>query len=144
MKTIREQVIDFMEHNEQLTKLKGENWYKMEDSLVELVESITHQKDKSYKKKYIITILCHDDIQKDPKDDNWYSDCVSHIFTDYEKAKECVMTSVRDELEVLGNDEVYSYSADESTFNEYGEIQVDRFINGIFDTIISRYTIREI
>lgn len=50
MKTIREQVIDFMEHNEQLTKLKGENWYKMEDSLVALIESITHQKDTTYTK----------------------------------------------------------------------------------------------
>lgn len=51
MKTIREQVIDFMEHNEQLTKLKGENWYKMEDSLVGLVESITQQKDITYNKQ---------------------------------------------------------------------------------------------
>lgn len=48
MKTIREQVTDFMEHNEQLTKLKGENWYKMEDSLVALIESITHKKDTTY------------------------------------------------------------------------------------------------
>lgn len=48
MKTIREQVINFMEHNEQLTKLKGENWYKMEDSLVALIESITHKKDTTY------------------------------------------------------------------------------------------------
>lgn len=48
MKTIRGQVIDFMEHNELLTKLKGENWYKMEDSLVALIESITHKKDTTY------------------------------------------------------------------------------------------------
>lgn len=48
METIREQVIDFMEHNEQLTKLKDENWYKMEDSLVALIESITHKKDTTY------------------------------------------------------------------------------------------------
>lgn len=48
MKTIREQVINFMEHNEQLTKLKGENWYKMEDNLVALIESITHKKDTTY------------------------------------------------------------------------------------------------
>lgn len=48
MKTIREQVTDFMEHSKQLTKLKGENWYKMEDSLVALIESITHQKDTTY------------------------------------------------------------------------------------------------
>nr|DAT76263.1 MAG TPA: hypothetical protein [Caudoviricetes sp.] len=48
MKTIREQVTDFMEHNEQLTKLKDENWYKMEDSLVALIESITHKKDTTY------------------------------------------------------------------------------------------------
>lgn len=48
MKTIREQVIDFMEHNEQLTKLKGENWYKMEDSLVEFAEKLTNTQDKTY------------------------------------------------------------------------------------------------
>lgn len=48
METIREQVIDFMEHNEQLTKLKGENWYKMEDSLVEFVEKLTNTQDKTY------------------------------------------------------------------------------------------------
>lgn len=48
MKTIREQVIDFMEHNKQLTKLKSENWYKMKDSLVALIESITHKKDTTY------------------------------------------------------------------------------------------------
>lgn len=48
MKTIREQVIDFMEHNEQLTKLKGENWYKMEDSLVDFIEKLTDKKDTTY------------------------------------------------------------------------------------------------
>lgn len=48
MKTIREQVIDFMEHNEQLTKLKSENWYKMEDSLVEFIEKLTSKKDTTY------------------------------------------------------------------------------------------------
>lgn len=50
MKAIREQVIDFMEHNEQLTKLKGENWYKMEDSLVEFIEKLTSEKDTTYTK----------------------------------------------------------------------------------------------
>ena len=50
MKTIREQVINFMEHNEQLTKLKGENWYKMEDSLVEFIEKLTGKKDTTYTK----------------------------------------------------------------------------------------------
>lgn len=48
MKTIREQVVDFMENNEQLTKLKGENWYKMEDSLVEFGEKLTNEKDTTY------------------------------------------------------------------------------------------------
>lgn len=48
MKTIREQVIDFMEHNEQLTKLEGENWFKMEDSLVGFIEKLTGKKDTTY------------------------------------------------------------------------------------------------
>lgn len=57
MKTIREKVIDFMEHNEQLTKLKGENWYKMEDSLVEFVERLTGEKDTTYVSLGTITII---------------------------------------------------------------------------------------
>lgn len=48
MGEIREQVINFMEHNEQLSKLKGENWYKMEDSLVEFAEQLTSTQDKTY------------------------------------------------------------------------------------------------
>ena len=56
MGTIREQVIDFMEHNEQLTKLKGENWYKMEDSLVEFIEKLTNEKDTTYTTTEQITL----------------------------------------------------------------------------------------
>lgn len=48
MGEIRKQVINFMEHNEQLSKLKGENWYKMEDSLVEFAEQLTGEKDTTY------------------------------------------------------------------------------------------------
>lgn len=141
---IRERVINFMEHNDYLTKLTGENWYKMEDSLVTFIERIIANKDKIHKKKYVISILCHDDIQDDPKDDNWYSDCVSYVFTDYNKAKECIKVLVNDDLEKLANTEVYSYGADESTLDEYGEMQIDRFKDGLFDTVISRYTIKEV
>ncbi len=56
MKTIREQVINFMEHNEQLTKLKGKNWYKMEDSLVEFIEKLTGKKDTTYIKTGLIEL----------------------------------------------------------------------------------------
>lgn len=100
-------------------------------------------KNTTCKKKYIISILYHDDIQEDSGDDNWYSDCVYHIFNDYEKAKECIRVMVKDELESLKNDEVYSYGVDESTLDEQGDIQIDRFKNGLFDTLISRYTIHE-
>ena len=48
MGEIRKQVINFMEHNEQVEKLKGENWYKMEDSLVEFAEQLTGEKDTTY------------------------------------------------------------------------------------------------
>lgn len=141
---IREQVINFMEHNEQLTKLTGEKWYNMEDSLVAFVERMTKKKDKVHKKKYVISILCHDDIQDDPKDDNWYSDCVSFVFTDYNIAKECIKVLVNEDLEKLANTEIYSYGVDESTLDEYGEMQIDRFKNGLFDTVIRRYTIKEV
>lgn len=50
MGKIREQVINFMEHSEQLSKLKGKNWYEMEDSLVEFVERLTGEKDTTYVK----------------------------------------------------------------------------------------------
>lgn len=39
MDKIREKVVDFMEHNEILTKLENEKWYSMEDSLVELIKN---------------------------------------------------------------------------------------------------------
>ena len=48
MDTIRTKVVDFMENNEYLSKLRDEQWYKMEDSLVALVESITQAKDTTY------------------------------------------------------------------------------------------------
>ena len=48
MGKIREQVINFMEHSEQLSKLKGKKWYEMEDSLVEFVERLTGEKDTTY------------------------------------------------------------------------------------------------
>lgn len=48
MGKIREQVINFMEHNEQLSKLKGKKWYEMEDSLIEFIERLTGEKDTTY------------------------------------------------------------------------------------------------
>lgn len=48
METIREQVVDFMEHNEYLSKLRDEKWFEMEDKLVELIENTTHTKDTTY------------------------------------------------------------------------------------------------
>lgn len=48
MKTIREQVIDFMEHNEYLSKLRDEKWFEMEDSLVGFIEKLTGKKDTTY------------------------------------------------------------------------------------------------
>lgn len=144
MDTIRTKIVDFMGNNEYLSKLRDEQWYKMEDDLVAFVKRMTKKKDKTYKRKYVISILCHDDIQDNPKNDNWYSDCVSYVFTDYNKAKECIKVLVNDDLEKLANTETYSYGADESTLDEYGEMQIDRFKDGLFDTVISRYTIKEV
>lgn len=48
MGTIREKVIEFMEHNKHLTKLENEDWYETEDSLVKLVEEISGLKDDTY------------------------------------------------------------------------------------------------
>lgn len=48
MDRIREEVVMFMEHNKYLTKLFGEDWFDMEDGLVELVEKISGLKDNTY------------------------------------------------------------------------------------------------
>ena len=48
MDTIRTKIVDFMGNNEYLSKLRDEQWYKMEDSLVTLIESITQAKDTTY------------------------------------------------------------------------------------------------
>ena len=48
MDEIREKVINFMEHNEYLSRLKNKQWYDMEDSLVNLVEEISNKKDNTY------------------------------------------------------------------------------------------------
>ncbi|MBQ2882766.1 MAG: hypothetical protein IJE43_03185 [Alphaproteobacteria bacterium] len=48
MDKIREKVASFMEHNDVLSKLKGENWYNMEDELVNLVCEISGLRDATY------------------------------------------------------------------------------------------------
>lgn len=48
METIRKQVIDFMEHNEYLSKLKNEKWFEMEDNLVKFAEKLINKKDTTY------------------------------------------------------------------------------------------------
>lgn len=49
MDKIREKVVDFMENNEYLSKLKNKRWYDMEDSLVELIKEFANTKDDTYK-----------------------------------------------------------------------------------------------
>ena len=48
---IREKVIEFMESDEYLSKLKDEKWYKMEDKLVGLCEKVSGKKDTTYREK---------------------------------------------------------------------------------------------
>ena len=48
MNEIREKVINFMEHNKYLSRLKNKQWYDMEDGLVNLVEEISSKKDNTY------------------------------------------------------------------------------------------------
>lgn len=45
---LREKVIEFMENDEQFSKLKGDKWYKMEDKLVALCEKVSGKKDTTY------------------------------------------------------------------------------------------------
>lgn len=49
MDTIREEVVKFMENDEEFSKLKNEKWYKMEDKLVALCEKVSGVKDNTYK-----------------------------------------------------------------------------------------------
>ena len=45
---IREKVIEFMENDENLSKLKGDKWYEMEDKLVGLCEKVSGRRDTTY------------------------------------------------------------------------------------------------
>ena len=48
MDKIREEVVFFMEYHNLFSQLKGEEWYEMEDALVELCEKVSDKKDKTY------------------------------------------------------------------------------------------------
>ena len=48
MSEIREKVIEFMENDKNLSKLKGDKWYEMEDRLVTLCEEVSGKKDTTY------------------------------------------------------------------------------------------------
>lgn len=50
---LREKVIEFMENDEQFSKLKGDKWYKMEDKLVRLCEKVSGRRDTTYDCKEI-------------------------------------------------------------------------------------------
>ena len=52
---MREEVINFMENNTTLSKLKDEEWYKMEDELVGLCERVSGKKDTTYESPRKIT-----------------------------------------------------------------------------------------
>lgn len=53
---IREKVIKFMESDENLSKLKDEKWYEVEDRLVALCEKVSGKKDTTYDCKDIVRI----------------------------------------------------------------------------------------
>lgn len=48
LKTVRQEVSEFMDAHPVLTKLKGEEWYSVEDGIVTLIEHITGAKDPTY------------------------------------------------------------------------------------------------
>lgn len=48
MDTIREEVVKFMENDEEFSKLKNEKWYEMEDKLVALCEKVSGRRDTTY------------------------------------------------------------------------------------------------
>ena len=50
---LREKVIEFMENDEQFSKLKGDKWYAMEDKLVGLCEKVSGRRDTTYDCKEI-------------------------------------------------------------------------------------------
>ena len=52
---IREKVIGFMENDKNLSKLKGDKWYEMEDKLVALCEEVSGRKDTTYESPRSIT-----------------------------------------------------------------------------------------
>ena len=55
------------------------------------------------------------------------------------------MKQVNDEMESLANDDDYFYAVDDSSLDEYHEVQIDGSQDGVlYDTLITRYTIKEV
>ena len=55
------------------------------------------------------------------------------------------MKQVNDEMESLANDDDYFYAVDDSSLDEYHEVQIDGSEDGVlYNTLITRYTIKEV
>ena len=68
MKEIRDAVIQLMEKHPVLTKLKGDDWYSVEDSITNLIHSITGTKDTTYQEEIVYPTQLDEELSHEPSD----------------------------------------------------------------------------
>ena len=68
MKEIRDAVIQLMEKHPVLTKLKGDDWYSVEDSITNLIHSITGAKDTTYQEEIVYPTQLDEELSHEPSD----------------------------------------------------------------------------
>ncbi len=100
MDKIREEVIKFMENDENFSKLKGDKWYKMEDKLVTLCEQVSGKKDTTYESPRSIVNSWVGSVADEDEIDDFVS-AVSHL---EEKAFGDIIELVNDYFRAFNTD----------------------------------------
>lgn len=68
MKEIRDAVIQLMDKHPVLTKLKGDDWYSVEDSITNLIHSITGTKDTTYQEEIVYPTQLDKELSHEPSE----------------------------------------------------------------------------
>lgn len=123
MDKIREKIINFMEHNPETSKLKGDKWYAMEDALVNLFCEMTGTTDKTYETQATTypTLLDQRLAETDYNEFEYQVYQKVHRHFQYEDLET-----------VLNDDEVDSFSSEEI---EFYKNNADNIINKYDDCI---------
>jgi len=68
LKEIRDAVIQFMEKHPVLTKLKGDDWYSVEDAITNLIHGITGTTDNTYQEEIVYPTKLDEELSREPSD----------------------------------------------------------------------------